>query len=231
MVFRKEEFLAATQDWAVPQKFAPIWANFAARLDEEPDEGDVFLCKPRPRSMSEYGRLWDRYVEDAKASFAKRADVLDDYGRPRVSYMFRANGLKRYADLMDHVGRHRARLIYDSNSAVTEVVLKDVMGRETVYSKSDFDPNHDSANLVESLVEKLERALGSNVASYADSSAKQQKLAEQSVLDFARDLLALLEKVQEAEELSGKELLPAPSTLSSMGIERVVEHLDKLDLK
>ena len=28
-----------------------------------------------------------RYIEDAKASFAKRADVLDDFGRPRVSYM------------------------------------------------------------------------------------------------------------------------------------------------
>ena len=31
MVFRKEEFLAATKDWAVPQKFAPIWAKFAVR--------------------------------------------------------------------------------------------------------------------------------------------------------------------------------------------------------
>ena len=44
-----------------------------------------------------------------------------------------------------------------------KVVLKDVKGRETVYSKSEFDPNHDGADLVESLVEKLERALGSNV--------------------------------------------------------------------
>ena len=40
--------------------------------------------------------------------------------------------------------------------------------------------------------------LRAKVASFADTSAKQQKLAEQSVLDFAQDLLALLEKVAPA---------------------------------
>lgn len=228
MVVTKETFLAATKEWSVPPKAQPIWAKLAARLEEEPDEGDIFLCKSRPRSMSEYGRLWDRYVEDSQASFAKRADVLDDRGRPRVVDMYRSNGGKRYADLMDHVGRHRARLIYDPNGTVTEVVLKDTRGRETVYSKADFDPNHDSANVVETMVEKLERALASNVSSYADKSLKQEKLAEQAVMEFAKDLLALLERVVDAEELGGRALLPVEATMANMAIEHVVEHLDKV---
>ena len=51
-----------------------------------------------------------RYIEDAKASFAKRADVLDDFGRPRVSYMsptslWYNSGSRSFLGLVSTVGK------------------------------------------------------------------------------------------------------------------------------
>lgn len=230
MVMDSRAFEAATKEWEVPAKVKSIWKKLGARLDDEIDEGDVFMCAARPRSMSEWGRMWDTYVEDAQTSFAKRQDVLDDRGRARVVDMFRSSGGKRYTDLMDYAGRHRARLIYDASGAVTEVVIKDSQGRETVHSKGDFDANHDSIAPAETLVDKFERALNSNVAAHTDKSAKQSKISEQKILEFGQDLLALLNKVVEAESQGGRPVLPKAGTLDEMSIERVLEHLDKVQV-
>merc|ERR1719409_115384 len=174
--------------------------------------------------------MWDTYVEDAQASFAKRASVLDDRGRARVVDMYRSSGGKRYTDLMDYAGRHRARLIYDSSGAVTEIVLKDTRGRETVHSKRDFDANHDSGAPAETLVEKFEKAYASNVAAHSTKSAKQDKISEQALLNSGQELLATLKKVTSAEDAGGRPLLPPPSTLDEMSLERVLEHLEKVEV-
>lgn len=230
MVMDRRAFEEKTRDWSIPAKGETIWKKLAARLDEEPDEGDVFSCAARPRSMSEWGRMWDQYVEEAQASFAKRANSVDERGRARVVDMYRSSGGKRYTDLMDYLGRHRARLIYDASGAVTEVVTKDTSGRETVHSKADFDAGHDSAAPAETLVDKFERAFASNVAAHSSKNAKQDKISEQALLNFGQELLDLLNKVVEAESAGGRPLLPAAATLDEMSLERALEHLDKIQV-
>jgi len=230
MVVDTATFQDKTKSWDVPERASTIWNKLAARLGEEPDEGDMFLAKPRQRSMSEWGRMWDRYVDECKDSFETRADAVDDRGRARVVDMYRTSGDKRYSDLMDYMGRHRARLIYDSAGTLTEVVQKDKEGKETVYSKSSFDAGHESQAQADSIVKKVEKALASNHSSYQDKSVKQAKVTEQVVLGVAREFLDAIIKIIEAEDEGQRSILPKDETIEKMTLERCAEHLDKTGL-
>lgn len=205
-----------------------VFEKIVERLQEEPDEGDKFEATLRkPRSMSILNRQWKEYVTQSVASIEKRANTVDENGKPRVEHLYRCAGVLRHTDLSDWRGRHRVRIIYDGAGEPVEISLTNLLEQQTTYNRDSFDPHCSEDNSGKSLSDRYEKARRSSVLAHKDKSPKHETLTRLSIQHLTDDTFRLLEQLFKRENTENRSLVPTSEELLEMSLEQVLEHLEK----
>lgn len=205
-----------------------VYERIAERL-QEPDETDPLeaqRCGQQAESAAADQRRWREYVQQSVASIKRRSSLLDELGRPRVTYDYHSSGLLRHVDLADWRGRHRARAIYNNAGEPVQIRLTAISGEEVAYTQETFTLAG-RGNFVAVATELTERARRSFASLDQGSSPKQERLAQRNVEAVCNEIFPRVDKLLRQELEEARQLVPTSEDLLEMSFEQILELLAK----
>mmetsp|Transcript_4563 Transcript_4563/g.9307 ORF Transcript_4563/g.9307 Transcript_4563/m.9307 type:complete len:263 (+) Transcript_4563:113-901(+) len=202
-----------------------FYERIAERL-QEPDETDPLETRrcSLPGCTPASQRQWNEYVRQSVASVQRRASLLDEHGRSRVTYEYHSSGLLRHVDLADWRGRHRARIVYSAAGQPVEISLTAASGEVVAYTEDTFTAAG-RCNFVAMVSELIELARRSFALFSQGLSPKQERVAQRNVEAVCDEVFPRVERLLRRELEEGRQLLPTSEDLLEMSFEQLLDLL------